>query len=144
MTSRITWAGTLFRLLLAALLVWAGFAKLIDLDSAVRAVRAYQVLPEPLAPAFALSLPVIELGVGALLGLGFRVRQMAVAALGLTLVYVFALGQAWARGLQIDCGCFGPGSWVGYPQEIVRDLALAAAAAYLVLRPQTSLAWEST
>lgn len=144
MTSPIVWAGTLFRFLLAVILIWAGLAKLLDLDNALRAVRAYRVLPEPVAPAFALALPLVELAVGAALLVGWRVRQMAGAALGLMLLYAAALGQAWVRGLQLDCGCFGAGSWVGYPQEVARDLALALAAAYLAARPRTKLSMEST
>ena len=142
MTSPVLWAGTFFRLLLAAVLLAAGIAKVLDLDSTVRAVRAYAVLPEPVVPAFAIAVPVLELALGALLVLGLRVRQVALATLAMLLLYVVALGQAWARGLQIDCGCFGSGSWAGYPDEIARDLALALAAAYLALRPRSILAWE--
>lgn len=138
------WAGTFFRLLLAAVLLAAGLAKILDVETTVRAVRAYRVLPEAVVPAFGFAMPVVELALGALLALGFRVRQAAAAALGLMLLYTVALVQAWARGLQIDCGCFGAGSWVGYPQEVARDLALALAAGFLVVRPRTRLALEAT
>ncbi|HSX68147.1 MauE/DoxX family redox-associated membrane protein, partial [Nocardioides sp.] len=58
------------------------------------------------------------------------------------------IASAWARGLQIDCGCFGGGGFDAdatskYPGEIARDLALAAASAWLVVRPRTRLAADS-
>lgn len=137
-------AGTLFRVLLGAVLLAAGLSKIFDLDFTIRSVRAYQALPEAIVPAFALALPLVELALGAMLLLGVRVRQMAATATVLMLVYTLALAQAWARGLRIDCGCFGAGSWSGYPQEIARDLGLALAAAFLVVRPQTRLALERT
>ena len=47
----------------------------------------------------------------------------------LLVVFLAAVGSAWARGLQIDCGCFGNGGQVAagetaYPLEVLRDVAL--------------------
>ncbi len=46
--------------------------------------------------------------------------------------FIIGISQAWARGLTIDCGCFGGGGQIGaaetrYPQEIARDAAFALA-----------------
>jgi methylamine utilization protein MauE len=44
---------------------------------------------------------------------------------------------SYARGLAIDCGCFGPGEALG-PKTLLRDaslLALAIALAVLAMRP---------
>ena len=54
------------------------------------------------------------------------------------------MASAAARGLSIDCGCFGGGGPVppgqtAYAAEIVRDLGLLAAAGWLVARPQSRL-----
>jgi Methylamine utilisation protein MauE len=42
------WAATAARLLLAGVWAWAALAKISDPDAAVRAVRAYELLPEAL------------------------------------------------------------------------------------------------
>jgi hypothetical protein len=63
------------------------------------------------------------------------------------LIFVIAISQAWARGLSIDCGCFGGGGKVApgetkYLSEILRDLGLAALGIYLIRYPKTRFALE--
>jgi hypothetical protein len=55
-------------------------------------------------------------------------------------IFIIAIGQAWARGLNIDCGCFGGGGTVApgetrYLQEILRDAGLVAMALFLLRYP---------
>src|SRR3954451_13128146 len=106
------WPATLARLVLGGVLVVAGVLKLPDPAAAVRAVRAYRLLPEPLVGPVALGLPVLEIAVGLALLAGVFVRTAAIAAAALLVVYLVAVGSAWARGLQIDCVCFGGGGQV--------------------------------
>src|SRR3712207_9366258 len=80
-----------------------------DPAAAERAVRAYQLLPEALVGPVAFGLPVVEIVVGLALLVGVSVRAAALASAALMAVFLAAVGQAWARGLQIDCGCFGGG-----------------------------------
>jgi hypothetical protein len=57
------------------------------------------------------------------------------------LAFVVGIAAAWARGLRIDCGCFGSGGELAagqdpsYGIELARDAALAALAALLVRWP---------
>jgi uncharacterized membrane protein YphA (DoxX/SURF4 family) len=139
------WAATAARLLLGGVLVVAGAVKLPDPAAAERAVRAYQLLPEALVAPVAFGLPVIEIAVGLALLLGVFVRTAAIAAAVLLIVFLVGVGSAWARGLQIDCGCFGNGGQVAagetaYPAEVLRDLALLVAALALAWRPASRLA----
>jgi hypothetical protein len=60
----------------------------------------------------------------------------------LLLVLIAAIVQSWARGLTIDCGCFGGGGQVSvgqtqYPQEIARDTGFFLLAVWLMVRPRT-------
>src|SRR4051794_2592441 len=133
------------RLLLGGVLVVAGALKMPDPAAAVRSVRAYQLLPESLVAPVAFGLPVLEIAVGLALLLGVFVRTAAIAAAVLLVVFVAAVGSAWARGLQIDCGCFGNGGQVAagqtaYPLEILRDGVLLLVALALAWRPASRLA----
>jgi uncharacterized membrane protein YphA (DoxX/SURF4 family) len=143
--SVLPWLGTAGRLLLGGVFVVAGALKLPDPDAAVRAVRAYRLLPEPLVAPVAFGLPVVEIAVGLALLAGVFVRTAALAAAALLVVFLVGVGSAWARGLQIDCGCFGDGGPVAagetaYPQEVLRDVGLLIAALGLAIWPRSRFA----
>jgi uncharacterized membrane protein YphA (DoxX/SURF4 family) len=136
--------GLLARLALGGVLLAAGMLKLVDLDGAVRSVVAYDLLDYEIAAFIGLTLPVLEVAVGALLILGLLTRGSAAVGTVLMLVFIAGIASAWARGLSIDCGCFGTGGQVApgatrYLEEIVRDAALAVAGVWLVVRPHTPL-----
>lgn len=140
--------GTLARLGLAAVWLVSGTLKAIDLDQAVVAVRAYDVLPRAAVDVAAAVLPFLEIALGLLLLLGIGTRLVAVVSGVLLLVFIAGVTQAWARGLAIDCGCFGGGGAVApgaaaYVQEIVRDVGFLALAAWLVVRPHTLLSMDA-
>jgi hypothetical protein len=104
------------------------------------AVRAYQILPVTLANVLGYALPWVEMGAGLALVIGVAVKAAAILGGGLMLVFIIAIAQAWARGLSIDCGCFGGGGAVApghtaYLQEILRDTGLTALAVYLFRFP---------
>jgi uncharacterized membrane protein YphA (DoxX/SURF4 family) len=144
-TSIRPWVATAARLLLGAVLLVAGALKLPDPAAAVRAVRAYRLLPEALVGPVAFGLPVLEIAVGLALLAGVFVRTAAIAAAVLMVVFLAAVGSAWARGLQIDCGCFGGGGQVAagrtaYPGEVARDVGLLVVALALARWPASRLA----
>lgn len=136
------WIGLLSRLVLGGVLLVAGYLKVGALDKSQMAVRAYELLPISLANFFGLVLPFFEVVIGLLLILGAATR--VVAALGgfTMFIFIIAIAQAWARGLNIDCGCFGGGGAVApgetrYLQEILRDAGLVALALFLIRYPVT-------
>jgi uncharacterized membrane protein YphA (DoxX/SURF4 family) len=142
---RLAWAGTGARLVLAVVFVWSGIAKMSDPDAAVRAVRAYRILPESLIHPAAWALPFVELAVAVLLLAGIATRLSAAVAALLLGTFMIAIGSAWARGLQIDCGCFGGGgpaqvTAAKYLLELARDAALLGLAIFLVVRPTSRFA----
>ncbi|TFV66929.1 UNVERIFIED_ORG: DoxX family membrane protein [Bacillus sp. AZ43] len=139
------WLATAGRLLLGAVLVVAGAIKIPDPAAAVRAVRAYQLLPEPIVGPVAFGLPVVEVAVGLALLAGVFVRAAALASAALLIVFMVGVASAWARGLQIDCGCFGGGGQVAaadtaYGTELLRDLGLLIVALLLARWPRSRLA----
>ena len=66
----VPWLATAARLVLGGVFVVAGVLKVPDPAAAVRAVRAYRLLPEPLVAPVAFGLPVVEIAVGLALLLG--------------------------------------------------------------------------
>ncbi|WP_410572492.1 MauE/DoxX family redox-associated membrane protein [Amycolatopsis sp. cmx-4-61] len=143
----LTTVGTLARLGLAAVWLVSGALKLADPGRTLIAVQAYQVLPDALANVVAIALPLVELVLGLLLLTGLATRWAAAAALALLVVLIAGIAQSWARGLSIDCGCFGGGGQVAagqteYPQEILRDTGFALLAVWLLARPRTWLSLD--
>ncbi|HRA27737.1 MauE/DoxX family redox-associated membrane protein, partial [Ornithinibacter sp.] len=60
----------------------------------------------------------------------------------LMVAFIIGIAQAWARGLTIDCGCFGGGGQVAagetkYGTDIARDATFALAGAWLWWRPRS-------
>lgn len=134
------WISLLARLVLGGVLIAAGALKAGNPAHAAMAVRAYQVLPVTLANILGYALPWVEMGAGLALVIGVAVKAAAIIGGGLMVVFIVAIAQAWARGLSIDCGCFGGGGTVApghtaYVQEILRDTGLTALAVYLFRFP---------
>jgi uncharacterized membrane protein YphA (DoxX/SURF4 family) len=141
------WIGTAARLGLAAVWGWAGLAKVGDPEAAAQAVRAYRLLPEALVQPFGYGLPFLEIAVALLLVVGLGTRIAATLSGLLLLVYISSIASVWARGISIDCGCFGGGGAVSasktaYLQEILRDLGFLLVAAWLVWRPRSRLSLD--
>ncbi len=140
------WAATAARLVLAVAWAWAGVAKIADPAAAVRAVRAYRLLPEWLAQGVGYGLPFLELALAALLLAGLATRLAALVSVALLVVFLAGIVSAAARGLQIECGCFGGGGDLAagrstaYAVEIVRDSALLLVALFLARWPRSRLA----
>ena len=143
-----SWIGLLARLVVGVVWIIAGFAKLSDPAGSVRAVRAYQLLPEAVVPTVGHLLPIVEIAIGALLVLGLLTRPVAVLAGLLFVTFIIGISSAWIRGLEINCGCFG-GSGVPldvhrqYAIDLARDALLLLAAVWLMVRPRTRLAVDN-
>ena len=136
------WLGAVVRLFLGAVWIWASLSKLSDPRTFVQAVRAYDVTPEWLSKAIGYGLPVLELCVGIVLVVGILTRIAAAVSGVLFLVFLIGLVQAAARGIQLECGCFGGGGLTqsgstNYTWDILRDLGLLLLAAFLVVWPMT-------
>lgn len=141
--------GTLVRLGLAAVWLVSGGIKAVDLSQTYLAVQAYQVLPAGVAASVAEVLPFLEIGLGLVLLAGVGTWLVAALSGLLLLVYMAGVAQAWARGLTIDCGCFGGGGQVaadqtGYVLELARDTGFLLLTGWLLVRPGSYLGMDRT
>lgn len=139
------WVSLVGRLVLGGTLLIAGVLKVSHPYTSTAAVRAYRLLPNSLANLIGYILPWVEIGLALALILGLGIRFSAAFAGVLMMVFIIGVGSAWARGLTIDCGCFGGGGQVAagatkYWQEIARDLGLTLIAGFLVWQPKSKFA----
>ncbi len=130
------WLVLAARLVVGGVWIVAGALKVPDPGSSVQAVRAYRLLPEAVVPTVGQLLPVVEVVVGLALVVGLLTRTMAVESAVLFVAFIIGIASAWARGLTIDCGCFGGGGYdpdaaEKYPWEIARDVALLAGSLFV-------------
>jgi len=97
----------LSQLVLGAVFIVAAIGKIAEPAKFATEISKYNLLPEVMLNVMALSLPWIELICGILLIFGNKIKANS-AILGIMLV-VFTIGviSAFARGLDINCGCFG-------------------------------------
>lgn len=126
----LKWLILAIRVALGAAFVYAGAIKIQDPSEFAITVASFKILPNLLISPLALALPPFEIICGVLLIIGIWRRP---AALGITLflvIFLIAIAAALARGLTIDCGCFGTGTpsrakmWLDFGRDI---LLLAAA-----------------
>lgn len=139
--------GLAARLVLGGVLLVAGGVKIGNPLGSARAVQGYDVMPFEVAKYVGYGLPWVEIVVGLLLVLGLLTRGSALLGALLMAAFVVGIAQAWARGLTIDCGCFGGGGQVApeetrYGREIARDLGLALCGAWLLVRPRTAYSFD--
>jgi uncharacterized membrane protein YphA (DoxX/SURF4 family) len=142
------WLGTVARLVTGAVWIWAGLIKLPHPEQSVLAVRAYELLPGDTATFVGHLLPPLEIAIGLLLVLGVLTRFAGTLSALLFVAFVIGIASVWARGIEIDCGCFGGGGYdpdaaSKYPLEIARDVALLLASAYVVWQGRTRLALDN-
>ncbi len=105
------WLLIAARLVLAGIFLYAGIAKLRDpWPQFAVAIDGFKMVPGDLLEPMARGLPWIEVAAG----LGLLVNMLAPwAGIATTLMLVaFNTAGIWAyaKGLQVDCGCFGSGS----------------------------------
>jgi uncharacterized membrane protein YkgB len=126
----------LLRLAIGGVFIWAGAVKVFATQDFARDIQHYAIIPwADGVLLMAVYLPWLELGAG--LAVVCRRLQFGglVAIIGMLLVFLGALTSAWARGLDISCGCFGKESAAirtHFPRLVAGDLALLAGAVVLL------------
>ena len=141
------WISTLVRLAMAGILIFAAIPKLQDIQQAVRAVRAYQILPEFLASLVGKTLPFLELTLAVFLLLGLFTRISAIVWLAMMAAFMFGVAWVWYKGYPIDCGCFGGGgavdpSEVNYPIHMLERVGFVILGAWLLIFPRTKFSLD--
>ncbi len=125
------------RLFLGGLLLYAGYTKLfipgmhphppvgVALSLFATQIDSYQMLPPWAVIQLAHTLPFVEMALGLLLVVGWQLRLGTSLASLLLLGFFAVVVRSYAMGLQINCGCFGPGEALTI-KTVLRDGLLVA------------------
>jgi putative oxidoreductase len=139
----LRWFIVALRIAVGAAFVYAGAIKLGDPLQFADNIASFRILPDSFINPLALSLPMFEVLSGGLLAAGWFRRPAALAIVIVSVVFLAAIASALARGLTIDCGCFGSGvpsrerMWL----DLGRDMILLVGALVTYLRVRESPAW---
>ncbi len=114
--------AALARVAIGGLFVYAAATKLDPAKLAME-VANYRLLPTGLVNLAAIALPFVELLAGAALVAGLRIRAAALTVMGCLVVFIAAMSWAWAKGIDIECGCFGKGTRIGF-RAIAEDVGM--------------------
>lgn len=122
------------RLAIGLIFIWSGIAKLVDPQSFALIIQAYGLIPQAVILPAAVSLAFLEVLAGA--GLIFEQPYMLALITALLFLFMLVLGYGLWLGLDVDCGCFGPGdpeglAYHGLRPALYRDLVLLAGIGYL-------------
>lgn len=98
----------LIRVVLGAILIAAGVAKIGHFGRFATEIAAFRLLPQPVIAPLAVLLPFVEVLVGIALLLRILPNAASWTAVVLFAGYDAAVASAAARGMSVDCGCFGP------------------------------------
>lgn len=146
-TEVLEWISTLVRLAMAGILIAAAIPKLLDIPQSIIAVRAYRLLPEAIVPFVGTMLPIFELVLAAFLLAGLFTRLSSIVWLVMMAGFMTGVIWAWAKGLSIDCGCFGGGGDVAegttnYPLHMLERIGFVALGTWLAIFPRTKFSLD--
>ncbi len=100
------WFIFVIRVIIGAVFVYASIDKIINPGDFAKAIHNYRMLPPAFINIAALLMPWLELITGLALITGCRYRGANILILGMLVVFIIALAEAYSRGLNINCGCF--------------------------------------
>jgi uncharacterized membrane protein YphA (DoxX/SURF4 family) len=125
-----------FRLVLGGLFVYAGAVKVLEPLDFAQNVRNYQLVGQSLSFVAAIILPWLEILAGLALILGVWTRGAALVVTGLLVFFTVLTAVTMARGLDVDCGCFGSLSRKSGWSVVLEDLGMLALGLALLIAPK--------
>jgi len=124
-----------FRLVLGGLFVYAGVVKVLDPLDFAQNIRNYRLVGQSLSFIAAVVLPWLEILAGAALAAGIWKRASALIISGLLVFFIVLTLVTIARGLDVECGCFGALSRKSGFGVILEDLGMLFMGLCLLFAP---------
>lgn len=126
------------RIVVAGAFIYAGIIKVQGQLQFAATIESYKLVPTAFIPWIVSFLPWFEIVLGAFLLVGWKSRWFGAVAALLLLSFIAAMGITYARGIEADCGCFGPGDRIS-PRTLLRDAMFLIPALFLVFQPRRRL-----
>lgn len=119
---------------LGIIFIYAGGTKLPEPEIFTVLIEAYGIVPDALLMPVAIGLPLLEVIAG--IGILFELRGSLALITGLLVLFIAILGYGIRMGLDVDCGCFGPGdpeaeAFHGLRLSLFRDFFMMALVIFL-------------
>jgi putative oxidoreductase len=126
LADRLAWIA---RIAIGLMLLVAGLSKIGAEQTFATQIHHFRLVPLGLENLLAMTLPWIEIAAALAILLGIHPRAGSAVGAALLAVFLVAVAAALARGLDIECGCFGTGdgSRVGL-SKLLQNLGLLAIA----------------
>lgn len=128
------------RFYMAYIWIKAGWVKINSHRDVTQAISAYKIFTQEWASYLAQLIGPLELAGGLLLLLGLFLRSSGKLSAIVLVLFMIGIGQAWARGLSIDCGCFkvegiNNDTQAHYLQTLLRDTGYVFLSLWIAYRP---------
>lgn len=121
-------ASLVLRIVLGVIFLYAAWTKISQpWELFAMSIDSYELLPLKWVEFVARTLPWFEATIGVCLIAGIFLRTAAAATSLLLAVFFGLMVRAYAKGMQINCGCFGAGEVISW-KTLLRDGSLLAAA----------------
>ena len=105
--SRGNMLNWLLRILVGGAFIVAGVLKIIGPEKFASDISNYRLLPHELINLLAITLPWVEVVAGLSVLTGVWLQGGILLITAMTIMFLVVITSALARGLNIECGCFG-------------------------------------
>ena len=133
----------LSRAVLAGVFLYSGWVKVRAPLQFAAAISGYQIVPMSLILPLADYLPWVEIALGVVVLVGWKIRWVAAASAALLGLFIAVQTVTYLRGIDADCGCFGFGERIS-PFTILRDAVFLLPAVLLIRQKPAASETPST
>jgi uncharacterized membrane protein YphA (DoxX/SURF4 family) len=136
---------TFSRAVLALVFIYAAIGKITDPETFAQSIINYKLFPVVAVNVIAIVIPWIELTAGILLLFGIAAKENIIIINTLLFLFIIMVAISMARGLNIDCGCYGArgGEQVGF-QKIFENAVLFSLGLIIYLNKQNPLSIDKS
>jgi uncharacterized membrane protein YphA (DoxX/SURF4 family) len=120
------------RIVLGGIFLYTGHIKLESPLQFAAILFGYKLFPDALIVPLTYYFPWVEISLGILLLVGWKIRYVSLGACGLLATFIAVLTSSYVRGIDANCGCFSFNDRIT-PLTILRDGIIILPAIYLAV-----------
>ncbi len=127
--------GFVLRIGLGVFWLYVGGEKFFRMESFIQDVENYRLVSGVTLLMVAYGVPALEFVCGLALIWGRKYQASLALTLVMLLMFIAGIASAWARGLEIHCGCFSSqaGQTSNYPLHLIGNMVLIGLSLFLML-----------